>query len=292
MKWCNISSTRRKSFGGHCMFADLHTHSNYSDGTNSPKELIEMAKRNNVGTLALCDHDSLDGINEALEAAEINGVKVIPAVEISTSIDGVRVHILGYNIDCSNQNLNHYLKSISDARRENTRKILEKLNTLKLLDYPWNSVEKHNPNKSWISSLDVFEAMRLDGLYQHRSEWKNFYYKYFSKTSSAYLDLEGFTSKSAIEAVLEGGGVPVVAHPKLIGDDSHLDKLVEYGLKGIEVYYPAHNEGEIFKYGVFAMKHNLIATGGSDWHGDFTEWNVNLGDCGIDKEKLLLLENG
>ena len=274
------------------MLADLHIHSYYSDGTNSPRELIEIAKQNNVDTLAISDHDTVDGIREALEIAAINGIKVIPAAEISTSIDGVRIHILGYNIDCSNRNLIKYLKSMSDARTQNTRKMLEKLNALRLLDYSWDDVEKHNLHKSWISSLDVFEAMRLDGLFQHRSEWKDFYYKHFSKNSPVYLDLEGFTSKSAIEAILEAGGVPIVAHPKLIGDDARLDNLVRYGLRGIEVNYPAHSEGEISKYNDYARRHNLIVTGGTDWHGDFTEWNVNLGDCGIDKEQLRLLENG
>jgi predicted metal-dependent phosphoesterase TrpH len=281
-----------KIIGGHKMYADLHIHSNYSDGTNTPKELIEIAKRNNVSTLALSDHDSVDGIREALKEAAINGIKVIPAVELSTSIDGVRIHILGYNIDCNNHNLKKYLKSMSDARTQNTKLVLEKLNMLRLLDYSWRDVEKHKAYKSWICSLDVFEAMRLDGLFQHRSEWKEFYYRYFSKNSPAYMDMEGFTSKSAIEAVLDAGGVPVVAHPKLIGNDAQLDYLVRYGLRGIEVYYPAHNDGERTKYNEFAKKNNLVVTGGTDWHGDFTEWNVNLGDCGIDMEKLFLLENG
>jgi 3',5'-nucleoside bisphosphate phosphatase len=272
------------------MFVDLHIHSCYSDGTNTPSELIEIARRNNVSTLALSDHDTIEGIREAQDAAARNGIKVIPAVEISTSIDGIRIHILGYNIDCSNTNLNNYLKAMSAARTENTRRMLEKLNSLRLLDYLWSDVVKHNPNKSWICSLDVFEAMRHDGYFQHRSEWKDFYYKYFYKNSPAYLNLEGFTAKSAIEIILEAGGVPVVAHPKLIGDDTQLDHLVKYGLKGIEVYYPAHSEVEILKYNDYARKNCLVATGGTDWHGDFTEWNVNLGDCGIDEEKLLLLE--
>jgi 3',5'-nucleoside bisphosphate phosphatase len=274
------------------MFADLHIHSLYSDGTNSPKELIEMAKRNGVRTLALSDHDTVDGISEALEAAAVSSIKVIPAVEISTSIGGVRIHILGYNIDCSNHNLIKYLKSMSIARTENTKGMLEKLNSLGMLDYSWTNVEKHNLSKSWICSLDVFEAMRLDGHFQHRSEWKDLYYKCFSKNSPAYLNLEGFTSKSAIEIILEAGGVLVVAHPKLIGDDTQLDNLVHYGLKGIEVYYPAHSESEILKYNNYASRNGLLVTGGTDWHGDFTEWNVNLGDFGIDEGMLSLLEQG
>jgi predicted metal-dependent phosphoesterase TrpH len=274
------------------MIADLHTHSSYSDGTNSPKELIEMAKRNNVKTIALTDHDTIEGIREAKEAAVINGVKVIPAVEISTSVDGIRIHILGYNIDCGNCNLIKYLKAMSTARTENTRNVLEKLNSLKLLNYSWADVKMHKSDKSWICSLDVFEAMRLDGHFQHRSEWKDFYYKFFSKLSPAYMNLEGFTSKSAVEIILEAGGVPVVAHPKLIGDDTQIDHLIHYGIRGIEAYYPAHNVGEVLKYNDYARRNRLLVTGGTDWHGDFTEWNVSLGDYGIDEELLHLLEKG
>lgn len=272
------------------MFADLHMHSHYSDGTNSPKELIEMAKLNGVRTIALTDHDTIEGIKEAQEAAAIEGIRVIPAVEISTSIEGVRIHILGYNVDCNNQNFTKYLKEMSNARTENTRGMLEKLNSLRLLDYSWTDVLNHNPNKIWICSLDIFEAMRLDGHFQSRSQWKEFYYKYFTKLSPVYLNLEGFTAKSAVEIILEAGGVPVVAHPKLIGDDTQLDNLVKYGLKGIEAHYPAHSEGEILKYSDYAKRNGLFLTGGTDWHGDFTEWNVKLGDFGIDEEKLLLLE--
>lgn len=271
------------------MHADLHMHSYYSDGTNSPRELIELAKRNGVSAIALSDHDTIDGIKEAKEAADIHDIKVIPAVEISTSVDGVRIHILGYHFDVTNRKLLKYLQEMSEARTNTTRRMLEKLNTLKLLDYSWSDVKGHFPNKAWICSLDIFEAMRLDGHYQNRSDWRDCYYRYFYKNSPAYLDLEGFTPKSAIEIILEAGGTPVVAHPKLIGDDTQLDKLVEYGLKGIEANYPAHSTAEIMKYEDFARRNGLMITGGTDWHGDFSEWNVALGDYGIDEEQLYLL---
>lgn len=274
------------------MFADLHFHSTYSDGTNSPRELIDMAVQNNISALALSDHDTVDGLAELQEAAAIKGIKVIPAVELSTSIEGVRIHILGYNIDCNSRSLKSYLKAISEGRTQNTKRILERLNSMGMLDYSWEDAEKHFADKAWICSLDIFEAMRLDGIYKQRSEWREFYNKLFGKNSPAYMDLEGFTSKSAIEVISGAGGIPVVAHPKLIGDDSQLDKLVKYGLRGIEVHYPAHSESDVYRYNEYAEKFNLLITGGTDWHGDFTQWNVKLGDYGIDEEKLLMLERG
>lgn len=268
------------------MFADLHTHSYYSDGTNSPKELVSLAKANNVSVLALADHDTIDGVSEFMAEACKNNIEAIPATEISTSIAGVRIHILGYHIDCRNKALQRFFEDISIARTENTKQILGKLCDLSLLNYSWDNVLKHNKGKGWICSSHVYEAMKKDGIYHGWMEWPEFYFKYFSKNSIAYVDIHGFTAKDAIDVILGAGGIPVVAHPKLIADDSQIVKLVEVGIKGIEVHYPAHIEADIKKYTNMAKDFNLIITGGTDWHGELTKWKVNLGDCGLEKEEF------
>lgn len=126
----------------------------------------------------------------------------------------------------------------------------------------------------------------MDGHYQSYTQGVEFHYKYFGRNGPVYMNLDTYNARSAIEIILEAGGTPVVAHPKLIGDDSQLDLLVKYGLKGIEAFYPAHNSQEIAKYMQYANKNNLFLTGGTDWHGEFTEWDVELGTCGIDEELL------
>ena len=274
------------------MFADLHIHSYYSDGTNSPKELVEMAAKRNVSVLALSDHDTTEGIEELTSEANLKGIGAVPAVEISTSAGGIRIHILGYFIDCNNTGLKNFLREMLTARAENTRNMLQKLCSSGQLKYSWDEVLKHRKGRAWISSINVFEAMRQDGYYKGIDEWKGFYNRYFSKDSGAFSALDGFTAKDAIEIILQAGGIPVVAHPKLIGDDSQLEALIKYGLRGIEARYPAHDEDDIKRYIKIARQNNLLVTGGTDWHGDFTEWGVALGDCGIDEETFSKLKKG
>lgn len=267
------------------MFADLHIHSFYSDGTNTPKELVALAKENNVSAIAIADHDTIDGVSELLIEAKRCDILAIPATEISTSIAGVRIHVLGYNIDCKNEVLQKFFKEISMARTENTKKILDKLNKLGLLGYSWDDVLKHNTGKSWICSSHVYEAMKKDGKYQNWKEWPQFYERYFSKDSVAYIDIDGFTAQNAIDVIRIAGGIPVVAHPKLIGDDSQVEKLVGMGLQGIEVYYPAHNDQDVKRYTNIAKKYDLIITGGTDWHGELTKWKVLIGESGLGQKE-------
>lgn len=270
------------------MFADLHMHSIYSDGTDTPRELVKIAKKNNVSVISLTDHDTIEGQTELMKEAEKHGIDVIPGVEISTSANGLRIHILGYFIDLENKELKRYLKEMATARTRNTQEILEKNNELGLLNYPWQKVLKHNPNKTWLTSLHTFSALVKDEIYTS-DQWNEVKDIHFSKKSPAYKDIGGFTAKSAIEIILQAGGIPVVAHPKLIGDDTQIEKLVTYGLKGIEAYYPCHDENDTKTYLKMAKEHNLVVTGGGDWHGEYHEWDVQLGDCGVGQNEIVLL---
>jgi len=263
------------------MYADLHCHSTYSDGTNSPIELIEMAKKNKVKIISLVDHDTVQGIPSILKEGEKYSIEVIPGVEISTSVDGVRIHILGYYIDYSNKDLLNFFNEIAMLRTDNTKRIFNKLCSMGKIDYSWDSVLDYNKGKSWLCSSHVFEAMKNDNIYISYEEWPQFYNRNFSKKSDTYIDLDGFTAEDAINIIHKANDIPVIAHPKLIGDDRQIHKLVDYGVQGIEVYYPIHDSNDIHKYSQIAKKYNLLSTGGTDWHGQLTEWNVKLGDCGI-----------
>lgn len=268
------------------MFADLHIHSTYSDGTNTPEELVDLAVKNGVSVLALSDHDTLDGIERMAKAAAIAGIENIPAVEISTSVDGLRIHVLGYFIDTTNKNLRGYLSEMAQTRTNRTKLNIEKLSKLGILDYSWEDVLRHNEGASWITGVQVFNSMIKDKKYSSWDEWKAFYKIYVGSIGSEGRDIPGFTAESAVEIILEAGGVPVLAHPKLIYDDSQIQKLVKHGLMGIEAYYPAHNEEELNKYIRIAKENNLLLTGGTDWHGAVTEWDVIVGSCGIDHDKI------
>ncbi|MBN2853234.1 MAG: PHP domain-containing protein [Clostridia bacterium] len=274
---------------GENMLADLHIHSIHSDGTNTPGELVAIAKANGIKTIALTDHDTVDGLDDFLKETEKNGIRGIPGVEISTSVDGVRIHVLGYMPDRRNQKLNDFFSRISMARTENTRAILQANIRRGTITYSWEEVQRHFPSKKWLCSSHVYEAMLKDGLYKDWSQWIPFYYDYFSKKSGVYIDIDGFTSREAIEVIREAGGIAVVAHPKLIWNDSKLVELLDEGIQGIEAYYPEHTEKDTDNYLSFARKHQLLITGGTDWHGMVTMNQVTIGDCGINDSELNLL---
>lgn len=271
------------------MYADLHVHSVYSDGTNLPEEVVNIAVRNNVKAISLVDHDTIEGIEEFLKETEKHNILGIPGVEISTSVNKKRIHIIGYHIDTKNSELISFLDRLSTARTENTRKIFQKLCDNGKLNYSWEDVLQHHEGKVWLCSSHVFEAMKKDGKYSSWEEWPEFYYKNFSKHSFAYEDVDGFEAEDAINIIMEANGIPVVAHPKLIGDDTQIKLLISKGIKGIEVYYPAHSREDIKRYLEIAKKNELLVTGGTDWHGDLTEWNVDLGEYGVTKAEVDLL---
>lgn len=273
------------------LLADLHVHSHYSDGTDAPADLAKMAAKAGLGAIALTDHDTMAGLEEFLSATCKAGITGVPGVEISTSVGGRRVHILGYHIDPLHDGFRSFLRRLSAARTENTRQILQRLVELGLLAYSWDDVQRHYSGKESFYSSDIFRAMKLDGL-QLRYEWPEWHYRNFGRQSPAYRDLGSVTPEEAVEIILAAGGVPVLAHPGLIGDDSVIESLVEHGLRGIEVFYPAHDAAARKRYGEIAARYGLYQTGGSDWHGWFTEWPVRIGEAGAPMEVVEGLVRG
>ncbi|MGH4124300.1 MAG: PHP domain-containing protein [Clostridium sp.] len=265
------------------IYSDLHIHSCFSDGTNTVEEILKLSKLNKVQCISLVDHDTIEGVAALQEASKGYEIEVINGIEISTSINRTRIHILGYGIDINNSNLTNYSNKISLARTENTKSILENNIVRGSIDYNWNEVLKYFGEYAWINCNHVYEAMMLDGIYNDWSKYRDFYLANFGINSGVYEDIEGFTPKSAIDIILESKGIPVLAHPKLINDDSHILKLVEVGLKGIELYHPTQDVNDIMKYKEMANYFNLVVTGGTDWHGELGIYGASIGDCGINQ---------
>ncbi|MTI95075.1 MAG: PHP domain-containing protein [Firmicutes bacterium] len=145
------------------VYADLHVHSRYSDGSETPAELAARANRNGLRALALTDHDMVTGIPELIARAQHIDLEIVPGVEISTDVDGKRIHILGYYIDTTSPELLDLLTYIGELRTENTRLIFENLRELGMVDYNWERVLKHSNDKQWLANTDVFQAMLADG---------------------------------------------------------------------------------------------------------------------------------
>lgn len=247
---------------------DLHTHSTASDGSMSPAELVRHAKESGLAAVAVTDHDTVFGIAEAFEEGARVGIEVIAGIEIGVEFKP-EMHILGYFFG------DNYLKikSILDELRKNrdirNPKIVAKLNELgfditleevaeeakgNVVGRP--HIAKVLMNKGYVGSVD--EAFE----------------KYLASGRPAYYIKDKLTPGKGIQEILKAGGIPVLAHPIHLGFglsqlDDLLGKLNSYGLKGVEVYYVDNSESDIFAHRQLAEKYNLVATGGSDFHGIF-----------------------
>lgn len=255
---------------------DLHTHSNKSDGSLSPTALIDEAKSIGLSAIALTDHDTIDGLEEAINHGNEIGVKVIPGVELSTEYMGRDVHIVGLFIDYKNQSFLDHLKKFVDSRDERNRKMCQKLTDAgmpviyeELIEMFGESVltrahyARYMLSKGYIKSLpEAFE-------------------RYIGDHSPYYVPREKVTPKQGVELILNAGGIPVLAHPILykLGKDA-LNKLVselkEYGLVGIEAIYSTYTNADERTIRDLAKKYNLLISGGSDYHGA-AKPGLNLG---------------
>lgn len=240
--------------------ADLHLHTNRSDGTMTPRSLVSTCKALGIKIISVTDHDNVDSISEAIFAGEEKGVKVIPGIEMSSFLDK-EVHILGYNIDYTNPDFISELSN-SQRRRENRNlDILKNLENIGIhLDY--NTLKK---DKSSIGRIHIAIQMKERGYVASINEAFD---RYIGFGCPCYIKSSLITPDEAVRVINKYGGVSVLAHPYRYIEDGDIRVLIESlkGLKGIEVYYPLHSEEIKSELINIAKDYNLIMTGGSDFH--------------------------
>lgn len=246
------------------MKVDLHLHTTASDGLVSPGELVNMAARADLKVIAVTDHDSVEGIASALDAARVlSGLKVIPGVEISTDIPQGEVHVLGYFIDYLNREFLAELERLRNSRRARAQGMLTKLAGLGI-DIKWERVREIAGEGS-VGRPHIAQAMLEGG---HVISLQEAFLKYIGRDGPAYVEREKMTPSQAVELIIKADGLPVLAHPANI---EHLEELIvelqKAGLVGIEVYYAGYSEQSVKHLASLAQKYGLIATGGSDYHG-------------------------
>jgi len=255
---------------------DLHCHTTASDSDKTPKEFIEEAANANVTTVAITDHDTVDGIVEALNEGAKRGVRVIPGIELSAEVEHGRVHVLGYHIDYNDENLINTLEKLNEGRRQRVPKIVEALQKAGI-NITVDEVKKFATGT--IGRPHVAAALVEKGY--ETSIKSAMSTGVLADGGIADIKHKKLSPKECVELITASGGIPVLAHPyqtKL--DDKQLDmfiaSLVPFGLKGIETVYSEHTEEMTSQYKALASKYNLIETGGSDWHGTIKP-GINLG---------------
>jgi predicted metal-dependent phosphoesterase TrpH len=268
---------------------DLHLHSTASDGRLSPAELVSKAAAEGLTIIALTDHDTVDGIPAALEAAQaFPTLKLIPGIEISTDVPEGEAHILGYFIDHTDRNLKAALEKMRNSRRERARKIVTKLEKLGC-PVDWERVEEIAGGGT-IGRPHIAQALLERG---HIDAFQEAFEKYIDHGGPAYVEREKVTPSGAVKLVVQAGGLPVLAHPLTIPEPEQLAiKLKAVGLIGIEAYYAKYTAEDVQRLAAIADRHKLVATGGSDFHGIDSDAHGPIGGVEIPEksvERLLAL---
>lgn len=246
-------------------YIDLHTHSLKSDGSMTPTEVVEEAKRAGLAAIALSDHDTVDGVREAVEAGMKLGVEVIPAIEFSVK-SKTETHILGYFIDIENPDLLETLKEVVDLRIERNHVTCQRLNELGF-DITLEEVRALAPN-NFVGRAHFARVMMDKG---YISSVKEGFDKYMSVGKYAYCENQRLSARQAIELIAKCGGVSFLAHPHLtkLPDDElkeFLKELKGYGLCGLEGYYTDYTPEMQEKYQSLAQELGLMISGGTDFH--------------------------
>ncbi|VXB11061.1 PHP domain-containing protein [Aeromicrobium sp. 9AM] len=250
------------------MKIDLHTHSDRSDGTDSPTELVENAKAAGLDVVAITDHDSTEGWKDADKAAKRVGITLVHGIEISTKLDGRSVHLLGFEFDPRHKELLRELRKVIDGRNSRLPATLERLRGLGI-DITADDVRARSANAAATGRPHVADALIDLGVVKDRAEAFD---RYLKPGRPAYVDRYAADLPTAIGLVKAAGGKAVLAHPWSRGSHRVLTRdrigaLKEQGLDGLEVDHNDHGAEDRAALRQIARELDLVRTGSSDYHG-------------------------
>jgi len=260
------------------MCVDLHTHSFYSDGTASPAELVQMALDSGLRSIALTDHDTVEGIDEFLASGNDQELELFSGLEISSTHRDFSLHILGYGIDHKNKDLVKWLIPLQEGRIKRNKEIISKLQKM-----------GHNIQLEELDSIShygqtgrphIARLLKIKGIVQSN---KDAFSLYLRKGGPAFADRFAYSATESINIIHKAGGIAVLAHPGILEKHTKalpllITELVERGLDGIEAYYPSHAPTMEKKIRSFARKYQLVLTGGSDYHGNNRTFSTMAGN--------------
>lgn len=262
--------------------ADLHTHSTASDGVLAPADLVRQASERGLSTLALTDHDTTLGLPEALAAGARHGVRVIRGIELSTDVAAGEVHILGYGIDPANA---AFQATIERLRQANARRIERMVARLAELGYPLpeGSVRPSASGAS-VNRPHIARAMVAAGYVGSVQEG---FERFLARGRPAHIARERLRPVEAVRLIRAAGGLPVLAHPRSVDDlDATLPALLGAGLAGLEAWYGEYSDEQRVALAARADALGLLATGGSDYHGEGFRPGRVLGGVALPPERL------
>lgn len=240
---------------------ELHCHTTYSDGTLTPTELAAAAAASGVRALAITDHDTVSGWDEAFAAADLYGIEIVPGLELSTVHNGRSLHILGFYPDVNK--IRHPLNLRLEGRFRRSQQMVEKLTAMGYpIELPKTGSPGMAPGRPHIASALVKAG--------YAKSSREAFDRWLGDDGPAYVHYEKFSIVEGIDLLRNSGAVPVWAHPYLFRGgvvEEVLKELVDAGLMGVEVYHPSHSSSQIQKLKDLCIHYGLLTTGGSDYHG-------------------------
>lgn len=260
---------------------DMHMHTTYSDGELSPNELIKKAIDNNIGTIAITDHNSVNGLKAIEYTSEIkNNINIINGVELSAKVDHGQMHILGYDFDINNEYLNNELFKQKENSLNYILSVMEQIKRDYKIIFGYYDIVKlvtanHNLGRPDLAKLCVE--------YGFADNIKDAFTKYLNPAKEKIRGTnKRITYEECIHIIKEANGIPVLAHPKSLELSEKdflilLRDLIKCGLMGIEVFHSSHSKEEMDYYLKIANEYNLLISGGSDYHGEHVKPDTMIG---------------
>lgn len=267
---------------------DLHMHSTFSDGTETPLDLCEIAKSKNLKAIALTDHDTTDGLSEFLNNDSI--LIKIPGVEISLNFDRGTFHLLGLCIDQENWDLKSTMEKLKIYRRNRNKLIFDRLS--EMLNRNITHADIAGGNAGELGRPHIAKFLVKNNIVGSVEEG---FEKYLKKGKELYVEKKRLEAEEAIAIIKNAGGLSVLAHPVTLGlENKSFEEFVislkRLGLDGIEAFCPLHDRNRAHFFYEIALKHDLIPTAGSDYHGDNKE-GIQMGDTNVfDVDEKALLD--
>ncbi len=258
------------------IYADLHSHTTYSDGKLSVNELINKAKSHDIKVFSITDHDTIAAYNE-----EISGIKIIYGVELTVYFNNKEIHLLAYNFDKNNPELNTYLDSIKKQRINRAKNIINQLKNQQVdidFDEIYDKLDGEIITRSHIADELIDKKLA-----------KNVYEVFTSFLSNENVSLPkvNFISfEDAVKLVRQAGGFVSLAHPNKHFTQLQIYNMIKYGLRCLELYHPSHNFYTTRSLASFVKQYQLNVSGGSDYHGKYYSEEKSIGHYGLTEEQF------
>lgn len=264
------------------MKLDLHIHSIYSDGVLSPEKIVDIAINNELSAISITDHDNILAFKhaqaQALKNSELTGqppIEIIPGIEVNTVIEKEEAHILGYFFNPQDKGLLDMIAYQQHARIQQITQIVKNLNKIAGIKISMEDITALVQEGGSIGRPHMAKAiLNVGGV----SSIVEAYKKYINNSSQTYIQRKTVTPFEATETIYEAGGIPVLAHPHNLADpEEFIKELMNYGLRGLEVYHRRHSPAVIEYFSSIAENYNLVITGGSDCHGSGLGGQIYMG---------------